>query len=75
VRFHLIHVHDESRSDDHEEVVVLTPGAAKTAIAVPIGALPAFMPLLAEGVAGLPPFRCPDCGELIADHDGRGDAA
>jgi hypothetical protein len=75
MRFHLIHVFDELRNDEHEEVFVITPGGEKTAMAVPIGALPAFMPLLAQGVDGLPAPRCPDCGELISDHDGRGDAA
>jgi hypothetical protein len=74
VRFHLIHAADELRNDEREEVLVITPGGARTALAVPIGALPGFMALLAEGVDGLPAPRCPDCGELVADHDGRVDA-
>ena len=68
--FHLIHVDDDVRSDEHEEAYVLMPGAAKTAIAVPIDALPGFMPVLAESVNGLPAQRCPDCGEPISDHGG-----
>ncbi len=70
MRFHLIHVDSEPRSDEQEEVYVLTPGANKAAIAVPIDALPAFLPLLAESLDGLPELLCPDCGEPIVDHDG-----
>lgn len=66
MRFHLIHVDSEPRADAGEEAYVVTPGTARTAIAVPIDALPDFLPILSEALEDLPGQRCPCCGEAIA---------
>jgi hypothetical protein len=59
MRFALMHLDDVPRDDD--EVVVIVPGGPKTAFCVPLGALPAFLPLLADGAETLPEARCPVC--------------
>ncbi len=48
-----------------EEVFVIVPGASKTAISVPLDALPRFLPILEEagGRADWP--QCPSCGAEI----------
>lgn len=67
---------DEPSAD--EEVYLLTPGdPSKTAIAVPLDALPRFLPVLERARSGLPPACCPACsdelpgGALHADLDTR----
>jgi hypothetical protein len=59
VHFSAIHLADVP--SEGEEVYVIVPGGAKTAIAVPLDALPQFLPLLAQVAAELPPPRCPAC--------------
>ncbi len=44
-----------------EEVYVVAPGGSKTAIAVPLDALPAFLPLLESAIGGAEHPRCPAC--------------
>jgi len=46
---------------DREEVYVVVPDESKTAIAVPLDALPDFLPILDEARSGLPAPRCPSC--------------
>lgn len=46
---------------DGEEVYVLVPDGSKTAMAVPLDALPDFLPILEQARSGLPPSRCPAC--------------
>lgn len=61
MRFSLMHVDETS-----DEVVLLVPDAAEpTAVCVPLDALPAFLPLLAEATADLPEQYCPACGDLL----------
>jgi hypothetical protein len=63
MRFSVIHLADVPA--DGEEVYVVLPGGSKTAIAVPLDALPAFLPLLAQACRDLPPPRCPACSEQL----------
>ncbi len=64
MRFSLMHV-----DEDSDEVVLLVPDAAEpTAVCVPLDALPAFLPLLAEATADLPEQCCPACGDLLPGH-------
>ena len=65
--FHLIHIDTTPRTDPGEEAYVITPGTSKTAMAVPLDALPAFLPMLAEALDDLPPLCCPQCGEPAHD--------
>lgn len=45
-----------------EEVYLLVPGdASRTVIAVPLDALPSFLPILERARAELPPACCPKC--------------
>jgi hypothetical protein len=50
---------------ESEEVYVVIPGGAKTAIAVPLDDLALFLPLLAQAAGDLPPPRCPACSALL----------
>ncbi len=69
MRFALLHL-DEVPGPD-EEVVVVVPGGPKAAFCVPLDALPAFLPLLAEGAEALPQPCCPACAApLPAGIDG-----
>ena len=61
MRFCLIHVDDCDGGPD-EEALVVVPGAAKAAFAVPLDALPAFLPLLAQAAEGLEQPVCSGCG-------------
>lgn len=65
MHFCAIHLDDDGAPPGDEEVYVVVPGGTKTAMAVPLDALPAFLPLLeqAVGATGLP--ACPDCGAAI----------
>jgi hypothetical protein len=63
MRFALIHLDDVPHGDD--EVVVIVPGGPKTAVCIPLGALPVFLPLLAEGTDTLPEPRCPACSACL----------
>lgn len=51
--------------EQQEEVFVIVPGASKTAVSVPLDALPRFLPILEEagGREGLPQCQC--CGAEI----------
>lgn len=59
MRLSLINLDDENRSD---EVFVYVPGGNDFISAVPLEALPQFLPLLANATADLPEARCPACG-------------
>jgi hypothetical protein len=48
-----------------EEVFVVVPGGTKTAMAVPLDALPQFLPLLAQAADALPPPCCPVCSARL----------
>lgn len=77
--FCALHLDPEDLPPGQEEVYLVMPGGAKTALAVPLDGVPEFLPLLerAIGSASLP--RCPACGAEIPrlaydDHDpGRAD--
>jgi hypothetical protein len=61
--FAVIHLADEPR--EGEEVFVIVPGGAKTAIGVPLDALAQFLPLLAQAAGDLPPPRCAVCSARL----------
>jgi hypothetical protein len=63
MQFSLIHLDEVPR--DGEEVFVVVPGARKTAMAVPLDALPQFLPLLPRAAGDLPPPRCPACSARL----------
>jgi hypothetical protein len=63
MHFSAIHLADVPSAG--EEVYVVCPGGAKTAIAVPLDALPQFLPLLAQAAADLPPPRCSACSARL----------
>lgn len=66
MRFHLMHIEDELRPiDGDEEVYLLTPGTGKTALAVPLDAIPKVLDLLAESLDGVPAQLCEHCGEPL----------
>ena len=58
-------VHLAEVPSEGEEVFIVVPGGPRTAIGVPLDALPQFFPLLAEATAKLPPPRCPACSALL----------
>jgi len=67
MRFHLMHIDDRSRPfTEDEEVYLITPGAGKTALAVPLDAVPNVVALLAETLDGRPEQACEGCGEPLA---------
>jgi hypothetical protein len=59
MQFSLIHLAEVPCAG--EEVFLVVPGGTKTAMAVPLDALPQFLPLLAQAAEGLPPPCCPAC--------------
>src|SRR5688572_1439373 len=63
MHFSLIHLADQPR--DGEEVYVVVPDGSKTAIAVPLDALPEFLPMLEESMSGRAPPRCPACSAKL----------
>jgi hypothetical protein len=63
MHFSVIHLAEVPSED--EEVFVVVPGGTKTAIAVPLDALPQFLPLLAQAAEDLPPPRCPACAARL----------
>jgi hypothetical protein len=66
MHFALMHL-DETPAED-EEVLIAVPGGAKTVIAVPLDALPHFLPILESAVAEHPRACCPECAvELPAE--------
>lgn len=50
---------------EEEEVLVIVPGTSKTAIAVPLDALPHFLPILEEAGGREAWPQCPSCGAEI----------
>lgn len=67
MHFHLMHIDDEPRPvDAEEEVYLVTPGGEKTALAVPLDAVPKVLELLAEVYEGAPEQVCDACGEPLA---------
>jgi hypothetical protein len=66
MHFCAIHLDDLGAPDGgEEEVYVVVPGDAKTALAVPLDALAQFLPLLEQAVGGDAWPRCPACGAAI----------
>ena len=59
--FCVIHLDDAPCRDDDEEVYVIVPDGTKTAIAVPLDALPRFLPLLGRAFGEAPLPECPAC--------------
>ena len=59
--FCVVHLDAPSEPPEDEEIYVVVPGAAQTAIALPLDALPRFLPLLEQAVADLPPPQCTSC--------------
>jgi hypothetical protein len=60
--FCLIHLDPPCPTPEDDEVYVVVPGSAKTAIALPLDALPGLLPVLEQAVGDLPPPQCADCG-------------
>jgi hypothetical protein len=63
MQFSLIHLAEVPC--DGEEVFIVFPGGTKTAMAVPLDALPQFLPLLAQAAEGLPQPCCPACSARL----------
>lgn len=64
MRFSLIHADEHS-----DEVVLIVPdGTRPVAVCVPLGAVPAFLPILAEATADLPEQCCPACADVLPGH-------
>jgi hypothetical protein len=66
MHFCAIHLDDdEAPLGEPEEVYVVVPGTAKTAMAVPLDALPAFLPVLERAVGTESVPQCPVCAAEI----------
>ncbi len=66
MHFCALHLDDASWPPEEEQVYIVVPGGAKkTAIAVPLDALPQFLPLLEQAVGGPSPPTCAVCGAKI----------
>lgn len=65
MHFCAVHLHDPCWPPGEEEVYVVVPGTSKTVIAVPLDALPQFLPLLEQVVGGDARPACPACAEQI----------
>lgn len=59
--FCVIHLDPPCPTEEDDEVYVVVPGSAKTAIALPLDALPGLLPLLEQAVGDLPPPQCAAC--------------
>ena len=59
--FCVIHVDPPCAEPEDEEVYVVVPGTGKTVMAVPLDALPQFLPLLEQAVCDLPSAQCTAC--------------
>ncbi len=59
--FCVIHLDDVPCRDGEEEVYVIVPDGSKTAIGVPLDALPRFLPLLKRALGDAPLPECPAC--------------
>jgi hypothetical protein len=64
VRFCLIEM-PPARGGTEAEVTIVVPGTEKVAMVIPLGALPAFLPLLHEAMSGIAEQRCPACAEPL----------
>jgi len=66
MHFCAIHLDDHGAPDGGgEDVYVVLPGAAKTALAVPLDALAQVLALLEQAVGSDAWPRCPACGAAI----------
>ncbi|MGH2942095.1 MAG: hypothetical protein ACRDLN_04900 [Solirubrobacteraceae bacterium] len=65
MHFCAVHLDDACRPPDDEEVYVVVPGTTRTAIAVPLDALPHFLPLLEQAVGNDARPACPACAAEI----------
>ncbi len=59
--FCVIHLDDAPCRDAGEEVYVIVPDGSKTAIGVPLDALPRFLPLLHGALDDAPLPECSTC--------------
>jgi hypothetical protein len=50
---------------DCDEVMLTVPGAARAVIAIPLDALPEFLPLLHQATEDLGKQRCPACAAAL----------
>jgi len=63
MHFVLMHLDEIPAAD--EEVLIAVPGGPKTVIAVPLDALPHFLPLLDRAIEGRPRACCPACSAVL----------
>ena len=63
--FCVVHLDPPCAPDEDEEVYVIVPGTAKTAIALALDALPQFLPLLEQAVRDLPAPQCAACSATL----------
>ena len=69
--FCAINLHDLAAPPEvEEEALVVVPGAAKAAVAVPLDALPHFLPLLEQAIGRDAWPQCPACGVTIPRLEG-----
>ncbi|MDQ3676513.1 MAG: hypothetical protein M3401_06865 [Actinomycetota bacterium] len=59
------HMHLEATPLPDEDVLIAVPGTGKTVIAVPLDALPHFLPLLDRAVRDQPRACCPACSAVL----------
>jgi hypothetical protein len=67
MHFCAVHLAQDGGMLGDEEVYVIVPGGSKTAMAVPLDALPRFLALLDQAIGGNSRPRCPQCGAAIPD--------
>jgi hypothetical protein len=65
--FCALHLDDEDPvfEDDGEEVYLVVPDGSKTALAVPLGALSEFLPILERALGAQSMPRCRACGAEV----------
>lgn len=63
---HFVLMNVSSEPSQEEEVYLLVPGdPSRTAIAVPLDALPDLLPILEQARTGLPAACCPQCSAQL----------
>ena len=56
-----VYLDDAPEPAGDEEIFIVVPDTSKIALAVPLDALPAFLPVLQRAVGDLPMPECPAC--------------